>query len=260
VLLVVLVVAAACSNPNAPVDEDDPGPTVTLPSPGAAGGPQVSGSIVVYAPVELAAVGTRLVRGFTKQNPDADVNLVNEAPRLSMLRILGGAPGDLLISDASSISDFRAYARNLGSSKALAREALVLVVPNGNPDGVKGLDDLGDPPDPDEVCTPPYMLDASNAPLEDLSVPINRDSDPDCAAKVVDLVGARKLETALVPGSAAGYLRGSQIDRVRVPLSGNLVVSYNVVPLKNTAAATGFINFARSDAGKRIFEESGYKA
>ncbi|MBV9951100.1 MAG: substrate-binding domain-containing protein [Acidimicrobiia bacterium] len=261
VLLAVLVVGVvACSNPDAPINEDSPGPTVTLPSPGAAGGPTVSGSLTVYAPPELTAVGTRLVRGFMKQNPQADVNLVNEAPRLSMFRILGGAPGGVFISDAQSISDFGAYDHNLPSSTRLAREALVLAVPKGNPGGVKTVDDLGKPPGPDMICTPPYMLAASQSSPTDLTVPINEKAAADCGNTLVDEVAAKKLAGALVPGSFAGYLRGNRIDRIRVPLTGNLVVTYSAIPIEGSEVATGFINFARSDAGKKMFEDSGYEA
>jgi molybdate transport system substrate-binding protein len=261
VLLALLVVeVVACTNQDAPVNEDNPGPTVTLPSPGAAGGPTVSGSLVVYAPPELTAVGVRLVRAFTKQNPHADVKMVNEAPRVSMLRILGGEPGDLFISDDTSISDLRAYARNLPSSKGIAREALVIAVQKGNPGKVKKVEDLGHPPDPDVICTPPYMLAASNAAPEDLTVPINEDSKPDCGGTTVDQVAAKKLDRALVPGSSVGRLRGNKVDRVRVPLTGNLVVPYSVVPIKDSDVAEGFINFVRSDDGRKLFEESGYEA
>jgi molybdate transport system substrate-binding protein len=262
VLLALLVVEAtvACSNPNPPVNEDNPGPTVTLPSPGAAGGPTVSGSIVIYAPTELTAVATRLVRGFMKQNPDADAKLVTEAPRLSMLRILGNQPGDVFISDANSISDFRAYDHSLPSSKGLASESLVIAVPKGNPDDVRTVDDLGDPPDDSMICSPEYMRDASALPLEEVTVPINEDSKPNCGSTTVDQVVAKKLKGALVPGSAAGYLRGNEIDRVRVSLTGNLVVPYYVIPLKNTDIANGFVNYVRSDDARRILEESGYEA
>jgi molybdate transport system substrate-binding protein len=261
VLLALLVVEViACTNPDAPVNEDNPGPTVTLPAPGAAGGPTVKGSLVVYAPPELTAVGLRLARAFTKENPDADVKMVNEAPRVSMLRILGGQPGDLLISDDRSILDFRAYARNLPSSKSLAREALVIAVPKGNPGKVKKVEDLGRSPDPDVICTPPYMLAASNTAPEDLTVPINEDSKAGCGGTTVDQVAAEKLDGALVPGSSVGRLRGNKVDRVRVPLTGNLVVPYSVLPIKDSDVAEGFINFARSDDGRKLLEQSGYEA
>jgi molybdate transport system substrate-binding protein len=260
-LLALLVVeAVACSNPDAPVNEDNPGPTVTLPSPGAAGGPEVSGSLVIYVPPELTSVSVKLLRGFTKQNPHTDVKLVNDPPRVSMLRILGGAPADLFISDDKSISDFRAYARNLPSSQSLAREALVIAVPKGNPNHVRKVDDLGHPPDPDVVCTPPYMLAANQAVPEDLTVPVNADSKPDCGETTVDQVATKALAAALVPGSSVGRLRSKQVDRVRVALTGNLVVRYSVVPIKDSDVAEGFVNFARSDAGKKIFESSGYEA
>jgi ABC-type molybdate transport system substrate-binding protein len=259
VLLAFLAVnALSCASDDPAVNTDNPGPTVTLPAPGAAGGPAVSGSLVVFAPTELTAVGTRLASGFMKQNPKAHVTFRAEATRLSMLRILGQQPADIFISDAKSISDFRAYLHNLPSSQGLAREVLVIVVPKHNPGKVLHAADLGDPPPSEAICTPPVMLFQTQVPLDDLAVPINKRSKANCGSETVDAVAKGDLKGAIVPGSAAGYIRANQIDRIRLPLTGNVVVPYSIVVVKDSAVANGFVNFAHSDRGRQLINESGY--
>jgi molybdate transport system substrate-binding protein len=256
-LSLVLVQVLGCSSQNPQLDPNDPGPTVTLPVPGAQGGPDVTGTIRVYGPPELASVGTRLVQGFASENPRADITFTPEAPRESMLRFIAGAEADVFISDAENLLLLRAYLNGLPRTKGFARDSLVLAVPKGNPKFIRSLEDAGALP-PEAVCTPLYMLERSAIPLDEVTVPLNQKPEPDCRTTAMDRLAAGELDAVLVPGSAIGYLRGREADRIRLPAPGNLVASYQMVLISDNEAARGFEAFLTSDRGVDIIAESGY--
>ena len=256
-LSLVMVHALGCSSPNPRVDPDNPGPTVTLPVPGLRGGPKVTGTVRVFGGPELAAVGTRLVQTFGNDNPGADITFTAEAPRESMLRFIAGADADVFIADEKSLQLLSAYLDGLPRTQGFGRDVLLLAVPKGNPMFVESLEDVGELP-PEAVCTPPYMLQGSMIPLDQLEVPLNAEAAPDCGTSTVDALVAGDLDAALVPGSAVGYLRARDADRIRLPGAGNLVVPYRMVLLSDNDAARGFMNFVSSDIGRSIITQSGY--
>jgi molybdate transport system substrate-binding protein len=258
-LVLVVVLAPACVSQNPAADTENPGPTVTLPSPGAAGGPTVSGDVNVYASPELSSVGARMAKAFQKQNPKARVNFVAENPKETILRILSKQKVDVFIADHRTLILANAYIRgDFPTPGSFAREALVLVTPKGNPAGIKSYTDLGDPPPAESVCTPPFMRLESANPLDSLAVPVNEASPTDCGATTVAKVESGDLKGALVPGSSVGFFQSSKVDRLGVPLTGNLIVPYGLANISGTNAATGYANFVRSDQGRQVLSESGY--
>jgi ABC-type molybdate transport system substrate-binding protein len=256
-LSLLLAGAPGCSSQNPTIDPNDPGPTVTIPEPGSRGGPKVTGKVTVYGGPELEAVATRLVQTFAAQNPDADITFTGEAPRESMLRFIAGADADVFIADQRSLLLLRAYLNGLPRTEPFARDALILAIPEGNPKFIRRLEDVGELPS-EAVCTPPYMLQGSVLPLDEVTVPLNPEAAADCGTTAVDALAAGDLDAALVPGSAVGFIRGRVAERIRLPAPGNLLVPYGMVLLSDNEAAKGFTNFVSSVVGGNIISESGY--
>jgi hypothetical protein len=131
-------------------------------------------------------------------------------------------------------------------------------VPKGNPAGIRRLEDAGELP-PEAVCTPPYMLEARAAELDDVVVPVNEDSLPGCGTPTVDAVAAGDLAAAAVPGSAVNFVRLIEVSRVRLSLSGGLYAAYEMALANDdNQAAIGFRNFVASKAGRGIIVGQGY--
>ena len=117
-----------------------------------------------------------------------------------------------MVAESKDIRLLNAYVRGLPQhGSAFAIDPLVLAVPKGNPAGIRRLEDVGELP-PEAVCTPPYMLEARADELDDVVVPVNEDSSPDCGTPTVDAVAAGDLAAAAVPGSAVNFVRLLEVE------------------------------------------------
>ena len=166
-----------------------------------------------------------------------------------MLRFIAGVDADVFIADERSLQLLGAYLDGLPRTQGFGRDVLLLAVPKGNPKFVQSLEDVGELP-PEAVCTPPYMLQGSVVPLDQLEVPLNEEAAADCGTTTMDALVAGDLDAAVVPGSAVGYLRLARPSRIRLPVAGSLVVPYRMVLLSDNDAARGFMNFVSSDIGR----------
>ena len=108
-----------------------------------------------------------------------------------MLRFIAGADADVFIADEKSLQLLRAYLDGLPRTQGFGRDVLLLAVPKGNPKFVRSLEDVGELP-PEAVCTPPYMLQGSVVPLDQLEVPLNEEAAPDCGTTTVDAARRRR--------------------------------------------------------------------
>jgi molybdate transport system substrate-binding protein len=261
VLVAVLVVPAlACANGNARVDPNEPGPTITLPAPGAAGGPEVSGSLTIFVTPEVKSAVDLLAKDFKKQNPDAVVTVAAEGSRETILRAIAHEDIGIIVADLPSILLLHAYVQNVPRTIPFARDAMIVITPKGNPAEVKSLADVEDSLPPEAICTPAYMRESSATPVQDAKVPVNEESPDGCRESTVRAVTEGGLKAAFVPGSAANLLFRLDIGIVHLPTVGNLFVPYGLVPLGGTEVATGFANYAASENGRAALRLSGYVA
>jgi Bacterial extracellular solute-binding protein len=198
-----------------------------------------------------------LADGFAKANPRAEVSVEAEPSKQSILRFVADE-ADVMVAESKNIRLLDAYVRGLPQPARFAIDPLVLAVPKGNPAGIQRLEDAGQLP-PEAVCTPPYMLEARSQDLDDVVVPVNEDSAPDCGPVTVDAVAAGDLAAAAVPGSAVNFVRLLAVGRVRLSLSGGLYAAYEMALANDdNEAAIGFRNFVASRAGRDIITGQGY--
>lgn len=221
------------------------------------------GDITVLAASSLTDVFTELGRRFEERHPDARVRFSFAASSELATQAVNGAPADVYAAASeetmAQVVDAGATA---GRPRSFARNRLEIVVPAGNPGGVRSLTDLARPELDVALCAPEVPCGAAaQALLSSAGVRASVDTlEPDVRA-VLTKVELGEVDAALVYRTDV-LAGGDDVAGIEVPASAAAVNDYDIVVLRTARAdraARAFVRFVLSGSGRRALTEAGFE-
>jgi molybdate transport system substrate-binding protein len=230
---------------------------------GACGGADGRTALTVLAAASLTDAVADLADAFEASRPDVVVEVSVGASSMLREQILEGAPADVFASadpaDAARVVDGGAAE---GAPVVVASNRLELVVPEGNPAGVVGLEDLARPDLLVGLCARPVPCGRlARAALDRAGVTPAVDSEALDVRELLTRVAARELDVAVTYRTDAVAAAGS-VDGIALEAPGATETQLPIVVLDGAGggrdAARDFVAFVGSPAGQRILARHGF--
>ena len=223
----------------------------------------VPGPITVLAAASLtesfSAIGTK----FEERNPSAEVTFSFGGSSGLARQILSGAPADVFAAASPATMRTVTDAGDaVGDPVTLARNQLVIAVPEGNPKGLDTPAALAGPGVKVALCAEQVPCGAAASQALDAAgvrlTPVTLEQDVKAALAKVKL---GEVDAALVYRTDA-KAAAADVDGVEFPESAGAVNDYPIVALKdapNPAGATAFLAFLRTPEAQRILTDAGFQ-
>jgi molybdate transport system substrate-binding protein len=142
-----------------------------------------------------------------------------------------------------------------------ATNGLRIVTPAGNPAGVTGLDDLGDPSLLIGLCAEQVPCgDFGRQALAAAGVTPAPDTDEPDVRALLTKVAAGELDAGLVYVSDV-VAAGDRVEGIEVPSAFDVLATYPIGVVSsstNRAAAEAFVAFVLGDEGRSILQRWGF--
>jgi molybdate transport system substrate-binding protein len=253
-IVTVALLAAGCGGSQEPAGGAD----------GAGGGraPGLSGEVTVFAAASLTEAFDAIQADFTRANPGVTVRYNFAGSQALVGQIQQGAPADVFASaDERNMARLVGAALTDGQPQVFAGNALQIVVPKGNPDGVTGLADLARPGlkvvlAAEEVPVGAYSRQA----LGKAGVTVTPVSQEDSVKAVVTKVGLGEADAGIAYATDV-TAAGDRVEGVAIPAGQNVPATYPVAVVKdarNPAAARAFVDYLRSQPGQATLRRFGF--
>jgi molybdate transport system substrate-binding protein len=262
-LSVLGLVAAACGSSSDVGSAAATTVVATTPvTTAAAATTTVTGNITVFAAASLTDSFNEIGAAFTQANPQAKATFSYDASSALVQQINQGAPADLFASADRANMDKLTKAENNGTTPVIfATNLLGIIVAPGNPQGIKGVQDLGNTALKVVLCAPEVpcgayakqILDAAKVTVTPVSLEQN-------VKGVVTKVTAGEADAGVVyvTDVAAAGSKGAGVD---IPKDINVVAQYPIATTKtskNMATDQAFIRFVLGSQGQSILKKYGF--
>ncbi|MFD2082509.1 molybdate ABC transporter substrate-binding protein [Actinopolymorpha cephalotaxi] len=227
------------------------------------GTPKVSGTITVFAAASLTESFTTLGKEFEAAHPGVTVRLSFGGSSALATQINQGAPADVFASAApANMDNVTKQGHAAGSPTTFVRNQLVIAVPKGNPQQVKGLDDLTKPGTKVALCAEQVPCGAAAkkalAAAHVKLTPVTLEPDVKGALTKVRI---REVDAALVYRTDVRSA-ASDVDGIEFPESAKAINAYPIVVLKTGRNANGgraFTDFVLSARGQSVLTRAGFQ-
>jgi molybdate transport system substrate-binding protein len=226
------------------------------------GGGSASGSsneIKVFAAASLTAAFTKLGEQYSSANGGTKVTFNFAGSQALATQIQQAAPADVFAS--ADIPNMDKVKDLVGTPQNFASNLLAIVVEKGNPNGVKGLDDLASPDlkvvlAAEEVPAGKYAKQI----LDKAGVSVTPVSQEDNVKAVVTKVSLGEADAGIVyvTDVTAG---GDKVEGVEVPDDQNVMATYPIATVKASKAqdkAQAFMDLVLSADGQQVLKEFGF--
>ena len=237
------------------------GPAAT-PTGGTGGGDAVSGQVTVLAAASLTDTFGALAGTFSAENPGAEAVLSFGGSSGLAQQVVAGAPADVFAAaSAATMATAVDAGAVAGDPVPFARNRLELVVPAGNPGGVRGLADLADPDRTVALCAPQVPCGAAT---EKLLAAAGVTAAPDTLEQdvraVLSKVTLGEVDAGLVYRTDV-RAAGERVEGIEVPEAGEAVTDYLIAPLTdapNPGSARAFVDLVLSEQGREVLADAGF--
>ena len=232
---------------------------------GCGGGEHQGGSsaspseIKVFAAASLTAAFDELGPRFTAANGGTKVTFNFAGSQALATQIQQGAPADVFASaDTTSMDKVKGL---VGDPQVFARNLLAIVVEDGNPRGIKGLEDLANPELKVVLAAPDVPAGRYAAEiLGRAGVTVKPVSQEDNVKAVVTKVSLGEADAGVVyvTDVTAG---GDKVEGVDIPAEQNVTATYPIATVKASKAsdqARAFVDLVRSPAGQQVLNGYGF--
>lgn len=226
-----------------------------------AGGGSGSGALTVFAAASLTEVFTDLGERFEEQTgTQVDFNFAGSSDLA--LQITDGAPADVFASaDTRTMDDVADDGLAEGEPQVLARNELRIAVPQGNPAGIEGLEDLADPDARVALCAAEVPCGAAARKLLDAQgVEVSGASQEEDVKAALTRARLGEVDAALVYTTDVRSA-GDEVEGVPVEGADKAANDYPIAVLKDTAApeaAQEWVDFVLSDEGQGALADAGF--
>jgi molybdate transport system substrate-binding protein len=222
-------------------------------------GAAAPGEIKVFAAASLTAAFTKLGERYSSANGGAKVTFNFAGSQALATQIRQAAPADVFAS--ADVPNMDKVKDLVGTPRSFASNLLAIVVEQGNPKGVEGLDDLADPDlkvvlAAEEVPAGKYAKQI----LDQAGVGVTPVSQEDNVKAVVTKVSLGEADAGIVyvTDVTAG---GDRVEGVDIPPDQNVTATYPIATVKASQApeaAQAFVDLVRSAEGQQVLREHGF--
>ena len=238
------------------------------------GGENGDGTLTMLAASSLTDAFEELAGRFEDQNPGVVVRQSFESSSTLLAQIQQGAPADVFASASQEEMD-TAVEEGLtdGEPEVFVRNHEVVMVPNGNPAGIRDFQDVSNP-------GVKLVLAEEGVPAADYAVEILGKADeeygPGFERDVLSNVVSREADVRasvnrVVIGDADatfGYASDptpdirDRVEVVPIPPDLNIIATYPIVALedaKEPDLAREWVDFVTDEEGQRVLEKWGFE-
>ena len=222
----------------------------------------VAGTITVFAATSLTDAFNEIGAAFTKAYPQAKATFSYDASSALVQQITQGAPADLFASaDQANMDKLTKAGLNGGAPQVFANNLLGIIVPTGNPKGIKGVQDLANSDLKVVLCADGVPCGTyAKQILTSAGVTVNPVSLEQNVKGVVTKVTTGEADAGIVyvTDIAAAGTKASGAD---IPKDINVVAVYPIAPTKtskNIATDQAFISFLLGPQGQTILAKYGF--
>ncbi len=220
----------------------------------------IEGEVTVLAASSLAEVFEDLADAFETEHPGTVMRLSFAASPTIVAQVQEGAPADLVTTADDLTMTQLVDSGDVGETRTFARNELAIAVERGNPEHIRGLEDLARPRLVVVLC--------------DTAVPCGRMADealanagvePEVASREQN-VKATLAKVALGEADAAivyatDTAATDAVDGVAIPAGQNVSTALPIATIdgaENAGAAEAFADFVLSDTGREILVDAGF--
>ena len=242
--VVAVVAVAGCSDDGSSDDSGSSSNDITL---------------TVLAASSLTDAFPEIGDAFAAEHDGTDVQFSFAGSQELVAQADSGAPADVLaLAGSSSLEVLEATASD---PTDFAKNRLTIIVPEGNPAGVKSIDDLADPDVKVAIAGPEvpagaYALEAfDNAGIT--VTPVSEETEVKAVVTRVAVGGADAGVVYVTDAAAAD----ADLEEVTIPDAVNVIATYPAVSLTetdNAGLANEFVQFLLTDAAQQILNEYGF--
>ncbi|CAM2903273.1 molybdate ABC transporter substrate-binding protein [Actinomyces slackii] len=227
---------------------------------GSAAPQAASGELTVFAAASLQGAFQEIGAAVEKENPDLSITFDFQGSQDLVASLSGGAPADVLATANESTMKDATDQSLVGQSTEFATNVLTLIVPEGNPAGVTGLDSsLTDAKL--VICAPEVPCGEATAKLaQALGVTLDPVSEEQKVTDVRGKVESGEADAGIVYTTDAAAAKG--VETISIP-DGGVINHYPIAPTAKPANAEGarvFIDYVLSQEGQAVLTEHGFGA
>jgi molybdate transport system substrate-binding protein len=226
---------------------------------GGSAGAAAPSEIKVFAAASLTAAFTELGQQYTSATGGTKVTFNFAGSQALATQIQQAAPADVFAS--ADLANMDKVKDLVGTSQNFASNLLAIVVEEGNPKGVKGLDDLARP-DLKVVLAAPDVPAGKYAAeiLGKAGVAVKPVSQEDNVKAVVTKVSLGEADAGIVyvTDITAG---GAKVEGVDIPREQNVLATYPIATVKASRApdeAQAFMDLVLSAEGQQVLKQYGF--
>lgn len=228
----------------------------------SADGPDaVSGDVVVFAAASLTEVFTDIGDAFTAAHPEADVVFNFAASSELATQIVEGAPADVYASADVQNMDRLTAEVSTGEPRIFATNVSEIVVEDGNPLGITGVEDLADPGLVLVACAPQVPCGRyAMSIFESAGSDVTPDSYEQNVKAVVTKVALGEADVGISYATDVAAA-GDDVDGVEIPPEHNPLARYPIVATtagSNDAGGRAFTELVLGETGRRLLADHGF--
>jgi molybdate transport system substrate-binding protein len=226
---------------------------------GGSSGAASPAEIKVFAAASLTAAFTELGQQYTSANGGTKVTVNFAGSQALATQIQQAAPADVYAS--ADLTNMDKVKDLVGTPKSFASNLLQIVVEQGNPKGIKKLDDLASKDvkvvlAAEEVPAGKYAKQV----LDQAGVSVQPVSQEDNVKAVVTKVSLGEADAGIVyvTDVTAG---GDKVEGVEIPKDQNVTATYPIATVKASKApdkAQAFMDLVLSDQGQQVLKSYGF--
>lgn len=221
----------------------------------------ISGELTIYAAASLQAAFDDLAEAFEQDNPEVEVlPIVYDGSSTLAAQLQEGAPADVFASANEPNMQKVVDAGLASSDEIFATNTLVIAVPDGNPGGITGLEDLARDDLTVVLCAPEVPCGtASQDLLTQQGIEVTPASFEQNVTAVRTKVGTGEADAGLVYTTDVAV--DDSIEGVEASGADEIVNRYPIVALDdapNRAAADAFVEFVLGEAGQDVLTSYGF--
>jgi len=221
----------------------------------------LSGTLTVAAAASLTDAFGEIEHAFETAHPGVDVQLTFDGSSKLATAIIEGAPIDLFASaDEANMTKVADEGLTSGSPSVFATNVLQIVVPQGNPLGITGLEDLTDPDLTLSLCGAevPCGKYAARA-FEAAGLAVPPAGDQENVKGVLTQVQLGEADAGIV--YLTDVLAADGVEGIDLAPDEQVVATYPASVLadaSNPEAAAAFLAFLTGDEAQPILEDLGF--
>lgn len=227
-------------------------------------GDRITGELTVYAAASLAGAFDTIAENLERAHPGLDIlPIVYDGSSTLATQVLEGAPADVFASaDERTMALVAEAGLTAAEPRLFAANTLVIVVPEGNPAGIRTLADLADAERTVVLCAPQVPCGAASRQLlAAAGVGVTAASLEQNVTSVLTKVAAGEADAGLVYRTDAAARAG--VEAISPRGSAEVVNRYPITVLErsgNPRAAAAFVDYVTGAAGRAVLADRGFEA